>query len=148
MKLRKSLSTLSRSQEGNAVAAHVLVQALVLFVILGLIQLGYVLYVRNTLIDIAGQSSRRVALLGGSSQEGQNRARQLLDSYISPSYTPRIKISQRIVSDREKQQNKQQKIVTVEIVGQIPLVGPFGGIGTVTGRGSFVAPVDTQEELP
>lgn len=138
--MRSTASTSRKFQDerGNAIASHVMVQALVVFVFLALMQLAYALYVRNTVLDIASQSARRGALIGGSDAEAAARARQLLAQYLSPSYPATVTVH------RQPMQlgDGHGQLITVSVTAQLPVLGPLGpraGIN-VSGRALGGAP--------
>lgn len=68
----------SGADAGSAIVEFILVGTLLLFVILGVIQVGLVLHVRNTLAADAAEGARHAANLGVPAAEGGIRAQQLI----------------------------------------------------------------------
>ena len=63
---------------GSAIVEFVLVSTLLLFLFLGIIQLGLVLYVRNTLVANAAEGARHGANLGVDPADGGPYAQRLM----------------------------------------------------------------------
>ena len=61
----------ARPEAGSAIVEFVLVSTLLLFLFLGIIQLGLVLYVRNTLVANAAEGARHGANLGVDPADGE-----------------------------------------------------------------------------
>lgn len=66
------------SDSGSAIVEFVLVGTLLLMLILGIIQVGLVLHVRNTLAADAAEGARHAANLGVPASEGGSYAQQLI----------------------------------------------------------------------
>lgn len=141
-----------------------MVQALVLLVFLGLIQLAYGLYLRNSLIDVASAASRRAALVGGNEDEGKRRALELISRSFGHTYPARVTVTKKPVEvagsggtgaeagatvgqvdaaaiarvsplDRGVWQS-----VTVRIEAPLPLLGPIGPSGGVVATATTILP--------
>jgi len=67
-----------RGERGSAVVDFVLVMVVLVPFVLGVVQLGLVLHVRNTLTAAASDGARAAAPLGASPADGVARARELI----------------------------------------------------------------------
>jgi len=75
------MSRRARSERGSAVVDGALVMVLLVPLFLGLVQVGLVLHVRNSLASSAADGARLAATLGGSATDGVARTRaQIADS--------------------------------------------------------------------
>lgn len=99
---------------------------MLLFVLV--LQLGFALHIRNTLISCASEGARLGARLGSSPAAGVGRTRELISAALRPSYADNV--SGRV----EPLAGAQIVVVTVE--APLPVFGPFGPsrVLTVTGR--------------
>ncbi|WP_237703001.1 MULTISPECIES: TadE/TadG family type IV pilus assembly protein [Protofrankia] len=70
------------SERGSAVVEFVLVGTLLLFLFLGVVQVGVVLHIRNTLAADAAEGARHAANLNMSEASGGPYAEQLIASSI------------------------------------------------------------------
>ena len=75
-----------RDERGAAVVDFALVSVLVLVLFLAVLQLGFALYVRNTLISCASEGARYGARAGAVPGHGVARARDLVTASLSPRY--------------------------------------------------------------
>lgn len=105
-------------QQGSQVVGHVLVQVLVVFVVLGLLQMAFVLHSRNVAIDAASEAARRAALLGGSIEDGKHRAETLLNGALGSDDSRSITVYETI--------RLNEPIVVAEITMTLPVLGPLG----------------------
>lgn len=74
------------SEVGSAVAEFVMVSGLLTILTLSVIQLGLVLFIRNTVVDAAAEGARFGALADNSAEDGVARAVDLISSALGPSY--------------------------------------------------------------
>ena len=106
-----------------------LVGALLTLVFVGIVQLGLVLHVRNTLIDCAAEGARYGAFADRTPQQGAQRTRDLITMSLSPRYARDVRAGRADVAG----------IPTVEItvVAPLPVIGLLGParILTVSGHG-------------
>lgn len=107
--------------------AHVLTQAMVLLVFLGVLQLAFALHTRNVAISAAGEGARRGALEGASSLDAAVRVEQLLDDSLGTSRPREITTSREVVAGRET------LVVTVSTT--LPLLLTWGPGDWLTVRG-------------
>ena len=122
-------------ERGSAPAEFVLVTVLLLALVLGVLQLGAVLLVRNTALDAAAEGARWAAIAGNTAADGAARARQVLTDSLGPAYATDITVRSTVWRDAP----------AAEVTARIPLpvIGLFGppdGI-EVTGH-AVLEPVD------
>jgi Flp pilus assembly protein TadG len=109
----------------------VLVSVLLLTLVLGVLQLGAVLLVRNTAQDAAVEGARWAALDGNGPTAGADRARQVLRAALGPAYT-------RAVSAGTAAWNGQP-VAVVTVTTPLPVIGLLGVPGglTLTGHAAI-----------
>lgn len=116
-----------RRERGAAVADFALVSGLVALVFLGVLQLGFTLHVRNTVISSASEGARVAARAGASPGDGVARTRALLTAALSERFARDVSVREEVVGG--------VRVVAVTVVAPEPVVGPFGpGTMTLTGR--------------
>lgn len=120
--------------QGSAVVDFALVGGLLTLVFLSVVQLGLVLYVRNTLIDSASEGARWGARAGSAPQDGAARALALVGTGLTPGYAARVGD----VTAREVDLGGV-RAVEVTITAPLPLVGLIGPAGSLTVRGHAFA---------
>ncbi|MFT4082731.1 MAG: TadE/TadG family type IV pilus assembly protein [Nocardioides sp.] len=81
----------ARDDRAAAVVDFVLVTMLLLPLVLGVLQLGLVLYVRNTLASAASEGARYAATLGHRPGDGSARARSQVAGVLSGRYAGEIR---------------------------------------------------------
>ncbi|HET8595209.1 MAG TPA: TadE family protein [Intrasporangium sp.] len=117
-----------RRDRGSAVAEFVMVAGLLLFVAMGVFQLGLALYVRNSLISAASEGARIAARADATPQAGVERTTQLITAGLSTRFAEDVTAAER-VSDG---------VLVVEVVvrAPLPVIGPIGPAGSlvVSGR--------------
>lgn len=116
-----------RSDDGSAVAEFALITPLLLFVVLGVLQVTLALFIRTSLIAAAEEGARGAALAGSDIGFGQQRAAQLARSSVAGVG----------VSDITGRLMAIDGAAAVEIVitAELPLIGFFGPVPMqVTGR--------------
>ena len=85
-------------EHGSAIAEFAMVTALLLVVALGVFQLGFTLYVRNTLISAASEGARYGARVDASPSDGIARTSTLITSSLRRSYAEDVSASPRTTS--------------------------------------------------
>lgn len=130
------LSTESPASEdpgdaGNAIAEYVMVLALAVIIFAGIIQLGFALHVRNTLIDAAASGARYASLADRTDDDGVARARSIISSSVGESYAQNISISRTQVGSLPA--------VEVNVVAPLPVVAVFGPPESLNVSGHAVA---------
>lgn len=95
---------------------------------LGVLQVGLALHVRNALISAAGEGARFAALADSSLGAGLDRTRDLVAASLGAGYTIDVAAAQTVVLG--------VPAVVVTISAPIPVVGLLGPAGTleVVGR--------------
>lgn len=119
----------ARSDDGNATVEFVLVASLLTLLVITIIQISLALYVRNVVIDAAGEGARHGALLGGDEASAVERTQQIITASVSEQY------AQHITAQMESIDGTEMLIVTVE--APIPMFGLLG-VGEVSARGHGV----------
>lgn len=104
---------------GSAVVDFTLTSALLLFVFLGVFQLGLALHVRNTLISCAAEGARYGARAGATPQQGAQRATELISSSLSSHFS-------QDVSARIDTTGAGVRVLVVDVTAPVPVIGPFG----------------------
>ena len=94
----------------------VLALAAVLFA--GILQLGFALHVRNTLIDAAASGARYASLADRTDEDGVARTRAIIANSIGGSYARDVSIS--------RTQSGSLPTVEVSISAPLPIVAVFG----------------------
>jgi len=119
---------------GAAVVDFVLVGALLTLVFLGVVQLGVVLHVRNTLVDCASEGARYGAFADRTPEDGAGRTRELIAMSLSPGYAGDVRAGHADVAGL--------RTVEVTVSAPLPLIGLFGPPATLTvsGHGAAEAP--------
>lgn len=130
------LSTESPASEdpgdaGNAMAEYVMVLALAVIIFAGIIQLGFALHVRNTLIDAAASGARYASLADRTDDDGVARARSIITNSVGESYAQNISISRTQVGSLPA--------VEVNVVAPLPVVAVFGPPESLNVSGHAVA---------
>lgn len=115
-------------QEGSEVVAHVLTQALVVLVFLGVLQAAFALHTRNLAISAAGEGARRGALEGSGELQAAARTEELLDESLGES-RPRS-----VTTSREVSGGRETLVVTVSTTLPVLLTWGPGDWLTVRGR--------------
>jgi Flp pilus assembly protein TadG len=117
--MRCQLLAAERAPErGSAVVDFVLVMVLLVPIVLGIVQTGLVLHVRNTLTAAASDGARAGARFGAGPEDAAVRARELVVTALADSFA-------RNVSARE---TMLDGIPTIEVViaADVPALGLLG----------------------
>ncbi|MDV3222171.1 MAG: pilus assembly protein [Intrasporangium sp.] len=105
-----------------------MVAALLLFVVLAVLQLGIALYVRNTLIAAASEGARFGARADVSPADGAARAASLITSALNESFASEVSAVTTTTPEGIR-------VVVVNVVAPLPLLGPIGPAGGLTVHG-------------
>ena len=117
---------------GSAVVDFVLTSTLLLFVFLAVFQLGLALHVRNTLVSCAAEGARHGAREGSSSEQGAQRARDLINTSLSERYSEGVSTSVETT-------DSGVEVLVVDVTAPVPVVGLFGpGEGLEVSGRAFV----------
>ena len=82
----------TRSDDGSAIVEFVFVSSLLLFLVLGVLQLALVLHVRNTVQDAAAEGARWAALADSSLSAGHDRTRDLIETAVGEQYAQDVRV--------------------------------------------------------
>jgi hypothetical protein len=115
---------------GSAVVDFVLVGALATVLLVGVVQLGVVLHVRNTLVDCAAEGARYGALADRSPADGARRAALLITQDLSPRYARDVTAA--------TERTEGLETVVVRVRAPLPLAGLLGAGHQVTASGHAV----------
>jgi len=83
-----------RGQRGSAVVDFVLVLAVLIPLFLGILQVGLVLFVRNTLTSAASEGARLAATTDRGPGEGEALIRRQLDGVVSGRFARDVSVRQ------------------------------------------------------
>lgn len=106
------------AEAGSAPAEFVLVAVLLMTLVLGVLQLGAVLLVRNTALDAAAEGARWGALAGNSPADGVRRARVELATALGADYAQHVGAAVTTWQGRP--------VVAVTVTAPLPILGPIG----------------------
>lgn len=122
-----------RDEGGSAVVDYVLVMMLLVPLVLGIVQLGLVLHVRNTLTAAASDGARAASPLGAVPQDGADRASDLVRTTLADRYAEDIRASLTTTAG--------SPAVQVRIRAQVPALGLFGPSVPLEVRGHAIREV-------
>jgi Flp pilus assembly protein TadG len=115
----------AEAERGSAPAEFVLCAGLLVLIVLGVLQVGAALLVRNTALDAVAEGARWAAVVGNTDGDGVARAQQVLTDSLGPAYAAEV------TAGRE---GERLAVVTARIpLPVLGLIGPPGGI-EVTGH--------------
>ncbi|MCE1178489.1 MAG: pilus assembly protein [Micrococcales bacterium] len=109
------------SETGAAVVDFAMVSGLVMVVFLAVVQLGFILHVRNTLISCASEGARYGARVDSTPGDGADRTRALIAATLPDSYAQGVSAHQGSAGG--------VSVVTVEVSSPFPVVGVIGPNG-------------------
>lgn len=119
-----------RPARGAAVVDFVLVTIVLVPLVLGVLQLGLVLYVRNTLASAASEGARYAATLGHRPADGAIRAKEQMRGVLSGRYADGVSAVPASIAGAPA--------VEVTIRAKVPALGLGGPAVTLTVRGHAV----------
>lgn len=125
---------MTRDERGSAVVDYVLVMMILIPLVLGIIQLGLVLHVRNTLTAAASDAARSAAPLGASPQDAADRADDLVRTTLADRYAGDIRVTETTVAGTPA--------VRVHIRAEVPALGLFGPAVPLDVRGHAIKEVE------
>ena len=105
-------------------ADFALVAGLVTVLFMAVVQVGFALHVRNTLIWCASEGARYGARADSDPGLGVHRARDLIRDSVSASYGDHVTARRSQVSGVQ--------VVEVTVVAPLPVIGTLGPTGVVT----------------
>lgn len=118
MKVFRRLRTSACQEGGSAVVEFVCVSSLLIFLVLGVLQLALALHVRNTVQDAAAEGARWAALADSSLVEGQRRTELLIRTAVGEQYAGDVR------AGNELWLGQPATVVTVR--APLPLLGLWG----------------------
>ena len=122
------------NEVGAAVVDFVLVSVVLMPLFLGLLQVGLVLHVRNTVADCVSEGARFAALAGHSPGDAAGRVDELLADELGAGYARRVRITRAV-----EVEVAGVRVVEVTASAPAPVVGLAGPARTLTVTGHAVA---------
>lgn len=122
-----------RTQRGAAVVDFVLVMVLLVPLVLGILQVGLVLHVRNTLTSAASEGARVAGTYDRGPADGAERTRLLIAESLSAGYATDVSAAQSDVDGYPG--------VEVVVRASVPALGLFGPTVDLEVRGHAVEEV-------
>lgn len=113
--------------QGAAVVEFTLVAVLLVVLFLGILQLGLVLHVRNTLVASAAEGARYAANADRGPADGAKRAVDLIEQSFGPGFAQSVTAGREMVGG--------VPTVVVEVRATLPLVGLLGPHRMLIARG-------------
>ena len=112
------LRQVASDDSGSAVVEFVFVGILLTFLTLGVLQLGLVLHVKNTLQDAASEGARWGALIDSTPAEGVQRTRDLITTAVGEQYATNVS------THEENWLGAPATVITVQ--APLPMIGLWG----------------------
>lgn len=107
-----------RGDRASAIVDFCLIMMLLVPLVLGLVQLGIVLHVRNTMTSAASEGARYAARVDAGPAQGVGRARRLIRHTLADRYATGVQAAQTRVDGYPG--------VVVRARAQVPALGLFG----------------------
>lgn len=120
-------------ERGAAVVDFVLIMVLLIPIVLGVLQVGLVMHVRNTLAAAASEGARSAAAIDADPADGADRARRLIREAIADRYADGVSAAYESVDGRPG--------TVVRISTSVPALGLFGPGVSITVEGHAVREV-------
>lgn len=120
-------------ERGAAVVDFVLIMVLLVPIVLGVIQVGLVMHVRNTLSAAASEGARSAAAIDADPSDGADRARQLIRQAIADRYADDVSAGYASVGGLPG--------TVVRVSTKVPALGLFGPGVSITVEGHAVREV-------
>lgn len=119
-----------RAEGGSAVAEFCLVMVVLVPLVLGVMQVGFVLHVRNTLTAAASDGARVASRSGATPEDGARRTREQITRALSSRYAREVSTHRTSAAG--------QPVVLVRARAEVPALGLIGPAVAVTGTGRAV----------
>lgn len=129
--LGRRLPAAARGQDGSAVVEFTLVSVVLTALFLGVLQIGLVLHVRNTLVACAAEGARLAANADRDPADAVAHTQALIGSALSDRYAGDVRAS-------TVPGARGTRLVEVEVVAPLPLVGLLGPGGSLRAVGHAV----------
>ena len=124
VRLQQRLTSRPYSDDGAAVVEFVLVGSLVVFLFLGVLQIGLLLHMRNVIVSSASEAVHTAARADGSCRDGVERFEQLVGEALSSSVTDGVRRPVLCGPDPDA-----AGVVRLQVHVELPLVFlPFGSV--------------------
>lgn len=123
-----------RRERGSAVVDFVLVMVLLVPLLLGIVQLGLVLHVRNTLTAAASDGARAGAPLGATPEDAEARARRMITDSLSARYARSVSATRTSLDGAPA--------VVVRVRARVPALGVLGPGVSLDVRGRALVQVE------
>ncbi|MQA79171.1 MAG: pilus assembly protein [Streptosporangiales bacterium] len=117
----------ARGDRGAAVVEFALVSILLTVLVLGVLQVGLALYVRNTLVACASAGARYGANANRTPADGAAYTERLVARSLADRYAVDVTGGVEVRDGAE--------VVVVEVDAPLPVVGLIGPVGGITVRG-------------
>ncbi|KAB1643513.1 TadE/TadG family type IV pilus assembly protein [Gulosibacter chungangensis] len=101
-------------ERGSATVEWTLVAGLLTLVFLSVLQVGFAMHIRTTLIDAAAEGARHAGLEGATAMDGYLRTEALIATAVSADYVEDITVE------------RGETLVTVTVRAPLPLIGLIG----------------------
>ncbi len=118
--------------DGSAVVDAVLVGALTTLLFASVLQLGFALHVRATLIDCAAEGARYGAMADREPVDGAARAADLITMSLASAYAQDVTATRAVLDGLP--------VIEVEVTAPLPMLGLVGPT-TLTVRGHALAEI-------
>lgn len=105
-----------------------MIAALLVGLCLAVVQIAGMVHVRNTLIDAASTGARFGALQDRTAEDGVARTQELIANSISANYADGVSYDYQSVAEG--------RTLRISVQSQYPILGVFGGLGTLEVSGS------------
>lgn len=112
-----------RDEYGAAAVDFVLVMLVLVPLVLGIMQIGLVLHVRNTLTSAASDGARAAAVDGGTRSDGVERTRRMITEALDNRYAQSV--------SAHWSRSDGVPSVTVDVRAKVPALGLLGTVGHV-----------------
>lgn len=122
-----------RGEVGSAVVDFVLVLLVLIPLFLGIVQLGLVLHVRNTLASAASEGARHAAMHGHTPEDGVARTRTVIAGVLANRFARQVTAGETTVNGAPG--------VAVAVAAEVPALGLWGPGVALEVEGHAVAEV-------
>lgn len=129
------------TERGSEPVSFALVVPLVLFVVLGVLQLSLALWVKTTLIDAAGAGAHAAAAVNASPDAAEETVREALASTIGHDYVKTVRVTRVPLTTVSNQLGSAPvDAVQVTLEAPLPVLGIFE-VGSLRAKGHAILEV-------
>ena len=111
---RRTLRAALADDRGAATVEWTLVSALLTLLFLAVLQLGFALHIRATLLDAAAEGARTAGLVGAVSEDGRDRTAELITLAVASHYASNIEVV------------RGPEVAIVTVRAPLPVIGVWG----------------------